>query len=120
MVLFLLSHFVGDVQQLLHVGTVYLDARGAPGQPGQPSTRGPRRAAETSSWRTAGRTCTWTGGAIPSRLGENAITAMLAKARVYVKCRTTLMECAANVMPVIREAQRGTCTHVPAYPPPLH
>ena len=54
--LFMLAHFVGDLHQPLHVGSVYLDARGRllnPDGPGASTEKRSRTAATLSSTRRA-------------------------------------------------------------------
>ena len=83
--LFLLSHFLGDLHQPLHVGAVYLDAEGNKVNPDQGTfdkhseTAGGNLISEESS---SGENLHAHWDAIPRRLGERADAFMLAEARV--------------------------------------
>jgi hypothetical protein len=80
--LFLLSHFVGDVHQPLHVGAIYLDAAGRPVNPDQGTfDKSSATAGGNDISEESGENLHTDWDAIPRRLGESADATMLAESR---------------------------------------
>ena len=79
--LFLLTHFVGDIHQPLHVGAVYLDAVGGSVNPDVGTFNVNTATAGGNSISEAHSNLHTDWDAIPRRLGNSADRAMVAKAR---------------------------------------
>jgi hypothetical protein len=79
--LFLLSHFVGDVHQPLHVGAVYLDAAGRPVNPDQGTFDKGSETAGGNFIREEHENPHADWDAIPRRLGDSADATIVAEAR---------------------------------------
>jgi hypothetical protein len=79
--LFMLAHFVGDLHQPLHVGSIYLDAAGSPVNPDEGAFDENSETAGGNSISEAHGNLHSDWDAIPKRFGTNADQAMIAEAK---------------------------------------